>query len=122
MDRKQRNLFIRRIGALFFVLMFAFASLLTSRTPTTDTTAVPTTGPQTTAQVVFPTVRPGGTSVVADYTYIHTSGVLALPHLVGWDPAQGPNQSPEERVEPFGTPGTPGSSQITRIGVTFING
>lgn len=123
MSRKQRNALWQRVGALILIFVFVFAGVLTANntannsqsfTPTVDRLQPPT--------VVFPAVPPGGTSVVADYTYFHSSGLMSLPHIVGWDPAaQGSDQGPEQRVEPVGTPGAPGSSQSTLVGVTFIN-
>jgi hypothetical protein len=121
MSRKQRNALLYRVGALILIFVFVFAGVLTANN-TTTVTATPTVDRLQPPTIVFPTVPPGGTSVVADYTYFHSSGLMSLPHLVGWDPAaQGSDQGPEQRVEPVGTPGAPGSSQSTLVGVTFIN-
>ncbi len=123
MNRKQRDLLIKRVGALVLIFIFVFAGIITSQTNTGQQNQ-PTPSLQLTAGVIFPTVPAGGTSVISDHTYFHSSGVISLPHLVGWDPASNPNQPAEERVEPFpNTSGTPGAgSQISRVGVTFING
>ncbi|MCC7449308.1 MAG: hypothetical protein IT324_17960 [Anaerolineae bacterium] len=123
MNRKQRDLLLKRIGALVLIFIFVFAGLLTTQNNTGQQNQ-PAPSLQLTAGVIFPTVPPGGTTVTSDFTYFHSSAVISLPHLVGWDPASNPNQPAEEKVEPIvnagGTP-APGT-QISRVGVTFING
>ncbi len=129
-SRKQFNENIRRAGALLIVIIFVLGAVVSTNnfsnnqqaanTPTLANPGVPT--------VAFPTVPAGGNPVVADYTYFQSSGLFSLPHLVGWDlaPASG-GAGAEEKIEaqptaegtPVGTP-VPGS-QISRVGVTFIN-
>jgi len=123
MNRKQRDLLLKRIGALVLIFIFVFAGLITTQNNTGQQNQ-PTPSLQLTAGVIFPTVPPGGTTVTSDFTYFHSSAVISLPHLIGWDPASNPNQPAEEKVEPIvNTSGTPAAgSQISRVGVTFING
>ncbi len=122
MTRKQRNTLLKRIGALVLIFFFVFAGLLTQTPQNSGNVAPSPTINLTPASVVFPTVPPGGTSVVSDYTYFHTSGLMSLPHLVGWDPAaQAAGQSSEQRIEAPSTPATEGASQLSLVGVTFIN-
>jgi hypothetical protein len=121
MTRKQRNTLLKRIGALVLIFFFVFASLLTQTAQNSNIPPTPTIN-LTPASVVFPPVPEGGTSVVADYSYFHSSGLMSLPHLVGWDPAAGgPDQSSEQRIEPAPGAATEGASQLTLVGVTFIS-
>jgi hypothetical protein len=111
-----------RILTLLLVIVFVLGLVVVSP-GLNNPSNTPTPGTPTIPAVVFPTVAPGGTQITADYTYFHSSGLFSLPHLVGWDPApSGQGQSAETRIEPVGTPGTPGSSQVSLVGVTFING
>lgn len=80
---------------------------------------VPSTFQQSASQVTptlgslsqMPTVPPGGTRVVATRTQFHSSGLMSVPKLDGWDmPAQGGEES---RLADGG--------DTQRIGLTFIN-
>jgi hypothetical protein len=110
-----------RILTLVLVVVFVLGGLALAPGISNPSNTL-TPGTPTTPAVVFPAVPPGGTHITADYTYFHSSGLFSLPHLVGWDPApSGQGQGAESRIEPAGTPGTPGSSQVSLAGVTFIN-
>ena len=111
-----------RIVTLALVVVFVMGGVVLSPGIGNQSGAL-TPGTPTIPAAVFPDVPPGGTPITADYTYFHSSGLFSLPHLVGWDPApSGEGQGAETRIEPVGTPGTPGSSQVSLAGVTFING
>jgi hypothetical protein len=114
------NINLKRLGALLLIVVFVLAGVVSITPQNTAQNFTPTEPPI--GGVVFPTVPPGGVPVVADYTYFHSSGLISLPFIHDWDLApQSAEQGPEQRVEPVGTPGTPGSTQSTLAGVTFIN-
>jgi hypothetical protein len=114
------SLNLKRIGALLLIVVFVMAGVISITPQNTAQNFTPTEPPI--GGVVFPTVPPGGVLIVADYTYFHSSGLISLPYIHDWDFApQSAEQGPEQRVEPVGTPGTPGSTQSTLAGVTFIN-
>src|SRR5438067_2386608 len=98
MDPRQQ---ILRILTLCLIFVFILGGVITSTSTNQTITVTPTSATLTAPPVVFPTVPPGGIPIVADYTYLHSTGLLAIPHIVGWDPAnQGPDLGPEQRVEP----------------------
>jgi hypothetical protein len=118
--KAQPDVTLKRIGALLLIVVFVLAGVISITPQNTAQNFTPTEPPL--GGVVFPTVPAGGVSVVADYTYFHSSGLISLPFVHDWDLApQSAEQGPEQRVEPVGTPGTPGSTQSTLAGVTFIN-
>src|SRR5258708_17534192 len=101
------------IFRIVLILVFVLAGVLTANPQTGTTSTTPTEGSPLPPTVVFPAVPPGGTPVIADYLYFHSTGLMSLPHVQGWDLAP---QNPEETVAPTDT------SKLTRVGVTFING
>lgn len=105
---------LRIIALLVLASIFAVGGLGLGNpgTNSSATNVAPTPGVGSPTALVFPTVPPGGFTVVPDRTYFHSSAVFSMPHLLNWDLAQ----SGEERVEP--TQGV----KIARAGATFING
>lgn len=106
--------FLRIIALLVLAAIFAVGGLGLGN-PNRNVTGSdipPTPGPGSPTALIFPTVPPGGVTVVPDRTYFHSTALFSMPHLLGWDLAQ----NGEERVEPG-----PGS-KLTRVGATFING
>jgi hypothetical protein len=73
-----------------------------------------TPGPGTAAPIVFPAVPEGGTPLVEDRTFFHSTGLYSIPHFVGFELAP----DGEERIDPATSNGT---SKIARMGATFIN-
>jgi hypothetical protein len=125
-SRKQRTANIARGITVLIIVVFVMGALVSTNPgalTTANITAVPTTPSIPT--VVFPTVAPEGNKVAADYTYFQSSGLISLPHVAGWDLASGGGENAEEKIEAAPTvenatalPNT----QISRVGVTFING
>src|SRR5262249_38521568 len=102
-----------RILAIVLILVFVLAGVLTASPLTSTTSLTPTEGSPLPPTFLFPTVPPGGTPVISDYLYFHSSALISVPHLLGWDLAP---QNPEETVAPTD------ASKLARVGVTFING
>jgi hypothetical protein len=99
-----------RIFTLLIILVLVLGGLASipqtaqqNLTPSPTTVSIPT--------VVFPVVPEGGTPVNSDYTYFHPSGVISIPHLLGWDLSAGS----EETQAPTD------ATKLTRVGSTFIN-
>lgn len=114
MRRKATRNLIARVLALLLIIVFVAGLALTTTQTTIGLTATPTdSGSPTIPAVVFPTVPPAGTPIEVDYTAFQSTGLLSLPHIVGWDAAP---QGAEETALPSG------SFRITRAGITFING
>src|SRR5258707_6284078 len=109
--------------AVVMALVLGLAALAGLQSNIIQTPATATLNPLTPTTIPFPTVPEGGTLLVADHTYIQPTGLLTVPHILGWEL---PQNSPEEVVTPAPTPpgtqpATPSGLQISRIAATFIN-
>lgn len=103
------------VGVIVFLFVVGGLGLSNNSTQNTPTPIGATPLPGSPTPVNFPQVPLGGTPLIEDRTYFHPTGLFSLPHFRDFDLAA----DGEELSDPIALGG---SSKISRVGATFING
>jgi hypothetical protein len=110
---------LRVLGVAVIVFLFVVGGLGLSNNSTLGLTATPGLGatplPGSPTPITFPQVPLGGTPLIAERTYFHPTGLFSIPRFRDFDLAA----DGEELADPAALGGT---SKLSRVGATFING
>ena len=112
---------LRIVALVALVLIFGLSGLQLAQNGLAKVGVTPTAGSGSATPFTFPTVPPGGTTIQFAKTYIHPTGLFSISQPIGWDMPPGSEENTNTSNPVTQGAGTPGTSQLTRAGVTFID-